>query len=85
MESCIIEDQFSIPEDERPFNTPRNPHCRKELWRSQDSLQEQELMKDEKWYPKNTQYNIYNQTDFVKPNSTVQPAHDDIRIWKERN
>jgi len=61
MESNAQEDQFNIPEDERPYPTPRNPHCRKELWKSQDSLQEQEILRDETWYPKDTKYNIYNQ------------------------
>lgn len=79
MESNAQEDQFNIPEDERPYPTPRNPHCRKELWKSQDSLQEQEILRDENWYPKNTNYNIYNQADFVKPKGNTQPA-DDIRI-----
>jgi hypothetical protein len=33
-----IEDQFPLPEDMRPFPTPRHPNCRKELWRSQDDI-----------------------------------------------
>lgn len=51
---------MTIAEDERPYPTPRNPYCRKELWKSQDSLQEHEEMKEESWYPKDTKFNIYN-------------------------
>jgi hypothetical protein len=34
-EMNIAQDQMNIPEDIRPFGTPRNPHSRKELWKSQ--------------------------------------------------
>jgi hypothetical protein len=56
-----------LPEDIRPYGTPRNPHSRKELWKSQDHLQEIENMKDPKWYPRDTTKNIYSQPDYVKP------------------
>lgn len=79
MESNFQEDQMNLPEDERPYPTPRNPHCRKELWRSQDALQEEELMTSESWYPKDTQFNIYNQPEYQKPKSTTK-TNDDIRI-----
>lgn len=60
-EANIIEDQMSLPEDIRPFPSPRNPHCRKELWRSQEDLQQEIEMLDENWFPKDTKYNIYRQ------------------------
>lgn len=49
-----IEDQFPLPEDMRPYPSPRNPNCRKELWRSQDDIQEQMDMEAENWFPKMT-------------------------------
>jgi hypothetical protein len=59
-EALMVEDQFNIPEDQRPYNIPKNPYCRKELWRSQDDLQQDIFMKEEDWYPNETKYNIYN-------------------------
>ena len=53
-----------MPEDERPYPTPRNPFARKELWKSQEQLQEELEMLDENWYPKGTELNIYQQKDF---------------------
>jgi hypothetical protein len=38
----FINIQMSIPEDMRPFPTTRNPYSRKELWRSQDDLEQGE-------------------------------------------
>lgn len=37
-EMVIAQDQMNIPEDIRPFNTPRNPFARKELWKSQEQI-----------------------------------------------
>jgi len=65
-EQTMMEDQMNIPESIRPYPTPRNPYARKELWKSQDELQEMINMKEESWYPQ-TQYNIYNQKSFDKP------------------
>jgi hypothetical protein len=31
-----------IPEDLRPYPTPRNPHCKKEMWRPQEDLKEED-------------------------------------------
>lgn len=31
----IAQDQMNIPEDIRPFGTPRNPFCRSYLWKPQ--------------------------------------------------
>jgi len=50
---------MTLPEDIRPFDTGRNPHCRTELWKNQDDIQEELAMLDEKWYPKGTKQNIY--------------------------
>jgi len=57
-----------IPEDVRPFPTPKNPHCSKEMWRPQEDLLEEDQMRDPNWYPKDTHYNIYNQKDFKREN-----------------
>ena len=38
-EMVIAQDQMNLPEDIRPFNTPRNPHARAELWKSQSQIQ----------------------------------------------
>ncbi|CAD8112635.1 unnamed protein product [Paramecium primaurelia] len=70
-----IEDQFNIPESDRVFPSPKNPNCRRELWKSQDDIQEQLEMEDENWYPKGTSYNIYQQADYkkvTKSDSTFQ-------------
>lgn len=66
------EDQLNIPEDIRPYDTPRNPYARKELWKSQDQLEEELRMRDPNWYPQNTEFNIYNQESFYPPKSLVQ-------------
>ena len=34
----IAFDHMNIPEDIRPYDTGRNPHCTSELWKSQDQL-----------------------------------------------
>jgi hypothetical protein len=59
-----------IPEDERPCPVKKNPYCSKELWRPQVDILEEKEMEDPNWYPKNTNYNIYNRKDFSKENPT---------------
>lgn len=71
----ILEDQMSVPEDIRPFNTPRNPHSRSELWKSQDQLQLEEDMRDPNWTPNDLKYNIYQKEGF-RPKSEVFNAND---------
>lgn len=66
-DACGIEDQFNIPEDIRPFPSPKHPNCNAELWRSQDAQQEQKEMEDENWYPEGTTQNIYNQPSYKSP------------------
>ena len=68
----VLEDQMSLPEDMRPYPTPRNPHARSELWRSQDKLAEDVEMQDPNWYPKDTTLNIYNQKDFKGQKQIIQ-------------
>lgn len=48
-EMVIAQDQMNIPEDIRPFNTPRNPHARSELWKSQEQLQIEKEMHQPEW------------------------------------
>lgn len=67
----ILEDQMNIPEDIRPYNTPRNPHARSELWKSQEQLQMEEDMKDPKWTPGDLKYNIYQKEGFRQKNEVV--------------
>merc|ERR1740133_296886 len=38
----MTDDQMYIPEDERPFPSPKNPHCSKEMWRPQEDLLEED-------------------------------------------
>jgi hypothetical protein len=52
-----------IPENERIFPSEKNPHCSSEKWRPQQDLAEEDAMRDPKWYPKNTRFNIYNKED----------------------
>ena len=42
----IAQDQMNLPEDIRPFNTPRNPHARAELWKSQSQIKLESSMHD---------------------------------------
>lgn len=62
-------DQIYIPESERPFPSEPNPHCSKEMWRPQEDLADEDDMRDPNWYPKGTQYNIYNKDDFSREDS----------------
>jgi len=64
-EQTILEDQLNMPESIRPYPLPRNPHSRKELWKSQDDLQELINMSKENWYPE-SRFNIYRQPTFQK-------------------
>ena len=57
----MTDDQIYPPEDVRPFATTKNPHCDASIWRPQDDIIEEDEMRDPNWYPKGTQYNIYNQ------------------------
>lgn len=48
-EGAISNDQMNIPEDIRPFDTGRNPHCTSSLWKPQDKLAEEIAMRDPEW------------------------------------
>merc|ERR1711990_1180951 len=58
-EQNIIEDQMTLPEDERPFPTPKHANANRELFVPQEKLQEIEYYKDPEWVPDNTQHNLY--------------------------
>lgn len=45
----IARDQMNIPEDIRPFNTPRNPFARSELYKSQEQIALEKRMLDPNW------------------------------------
>lgn len=45
----IAQDQMNIPEDIRPFNTPKNPFARSQLWKSQEQLAIEKTMEDPNW------------------------------------
>lgn len=45
----------------------KNPFSSRELWKSQEKLQEEINMLDENWFPENTKFNIYNQPSYKKP------------------
>lgn len=65
------EDQINIPESIRPYPTPRNPHCRKELWKNQDDLQEMINMQDPNWTPASS-LDVYNVEGYIKPKVTTE-------------
>lgn len=72
----MTDDQMYIPEDKRPFPAERHPAAKRDLWRPQEDLQEEDEMRDPNWYPKNTHYNIYNRKDFERSESgKVQREH----------
>lgn len=48
-EMVIAQDQVNLPEDIRPFNTPKNPYARSELWKSQEQLALEKNMEDPNW------------------------------------
>ena len=58
----IIYQQFP-PENERPFDQGKNPHCTKDYWRPQQDIKQGEELENPNWYPK-THYNVYNRSDF---------------------
>ncbi len=62
----MTEDQMYIPEDVRPYPSPKNPHASSHMWKSQENLIEEDEMRDPNWYPKETYYNIYNREDFQR-------------------
>jgi hypothetical protein len=65
--SAITQDQQYIPEDERPFPIDKNPHSHKYIWRPQEDMKNDDVMRDPDWYPtEKTQENIYNRRDFKK-------------------
>jgi len=66
-EQNIIEDQMTLPEDERPFPTPKHANANRELFVPQEKLQELEYYKDPEWTPENTQYNVYNNPNWKMP------------------
>jgi len=68
----MTEDQMYIPEDARPFPSPKNPHCSKDMYRPQVDLQDEDEMRDPNWYPKDTHYNIYNQSGFEREQDKKQ-------------
>jgi len=69
MHHMMTDDQMYIPEDARPFPSEKNPHCSSELWRPQEDLKEEDQFRDPNWYPKDTQFNIYNQKSFERESS----------------
>lgn len=48
-EMVIATDQMNIPEDIRPFNTPKNPHANKQLWKGQEKMQIEKEMENPDW------------------------------------
>lgn len=66
---AMTKDQMYIPEDARPFPSVKNPHANSYKWRPQEDLIEEDEMRDANWYPKGTNFNIYNKKDFEKPES----------------
>lgn len=68
-----------IPEDKRPYPTEKNPHCSTGFWRPQEDLLEEDEMRDPNWYPKGTNYNVYNRKDFQRGEEfKVQREHN---LW----
>ncbi len=59
-----------IPEDVRPFPSPKNPNCNSYIWRPQEDLIEEDEMRDPNWFPKETYYNIYNKDGHDRPAAT---------------
>ena len=76
----MTEDQMYIPEDVRPFGTPKNPFASSEKWRPQEDLIEDEEMRDPNWYPKNTAFNVYNRQDFQRADGT-KAIRDNTTGW----
>ena len=72
MHQQMVEDQMGIPEDARPFDTGKNPHASKTMWRSQEDMKREDEMREPEWYPKDTYYNIYNRKDFSRESKTLK-------------
>jgi len=72
------EDQMNLPENKRAYPVAKNPYARKELWKSQDDLQELINMTKEDWYPE-SKLNIYRQPTFEKQKNIVQ-YNDNINV-----
>jgi len=58
---------MTLPEDERPFPTPKHANANRELYVPQERLQEIEYLKDPEWVPENTKFNIYNNPNWKMP------------------
>ena len=74
--SVIAFDNQLIPEEERPFPLPKNPHRNKIL--AQTDLEEEDNMNSLDWYPNNTQSNMYAKKDhhLDKVDDTGQRNYD---------
>ena len=72
LHEAMTYDQQYIPEDERPFPSPKNPHCSKDFWKPQQDIREEEEMENPAWYPKQTAYNIYGKNDYYKEKTDLQ-------------
>lgn len=75
IQSLMTEDQFYIPEDVRKFPDDKHPHCSKDTWKPQEDLRKEDEMRDPNWYPKETNWNIYQKKDFKKDThqTTLEP------------
>lgn len=71
-DQCFMEDQMTIPEGIRRFPTEKNPHCNKDLWKSQDALDEIEDMKRPDWTPRNIPFNVYGDPNFKAQFDSIQ-------------
>jgi len=72
----MTNDQIYIPESERPFPAEKNPHCSSDMWRPQEDLADEDDMRDPNWYPKGTNFNIYNKEDYERgDNSKTMLEH----------
>ena len=76
---CMLQDQFSLPEDVRVTESPKHPNASAALWQSQDKLQELEQMKDPEWFPQGTRYNVYNQENWVREPENFQENSNRLR------
>jgi len=78
-EATMIEDQMNIPEDVRRFPTAKHPQARREIYKSQEKMQELEYMKDPEWIPEGSKYNIYNNPDWKMPRSDALEKNETER------
>lgn len=70
LHQLMSEDQTIIPENERPFPVPKNPHCSKNYWKPQSDLKEQDEMQNHTWVPQTSQ-NVYGRKDHKKDSVPV--------------